>query len=215
MKDELITSDLPLLLERRLRLPLPGRAALDRFAPALAYGRHSGPAAADATAAAVLALLYPRAGEWHLPLTLRPANMPAHPNQISFPGGVTEGGESPEECAARELEEELGVRRDAVRFLGRLSPLYIFGSNFWVTPCVAVCEAAVAFRPNADEVAELLELPARRLLDPEARRSHEIERKGVRFIAPHIEFAKHRIWGATSMMLGELAAALNESLATA
>ena len=181
----------------------------------MAYGRHSGPAAADATAAAVLALFYPRAGEWHVPLTLRPANMPAHANQVSFPGGVTEGGESPEACAARELEEELGVCRDSVRFLGRLSPLYIFGSNFWVTPCVAVCETEVAFRPNAEEVAELLELPVRRLLDPAAHGEHEIERRGVRFVAPHIEFAAHRIWGATRMMLGELAVALEESLATA
>lgn len=214
MKDEPLTADFPLRLERRLHAPLPGRAVLGRFAPALAYGRHSGPAAADAVAAAVLALFYPRAGEWHLPLTLRPANMPAHANQVSFPGGVTEEGESPEACAARELEEELGVRRDAVRFVGRLSPLYIFGSNFWVTPCVAVCETEVAFRPNADEVAELLELPARRLLDPSARGAHEIERGGVRFTVPHLAFGGHRIWGATRMMLGELAVALEESLAT-
>ena len=210
MTNDPLTADLPVKLERRLQTALPGRAALDRFVPELAYGRHFGPAAADATAAAVLALFYQRGGEWHLPLTLRPANMPAHANQISFPGGVTEGGESPEACAARELEEELGVCRDAVRFLGRLSPIYIFGSNFQVTPCVAVCETEIVFRPNADEVAELLELPAPRLLDPAARGSHEIDRRGVRFTAPHIEFAIHRSWGATSMMLGELAAVLQE-----
>jgi len=199
---------LPDLLRRRLAELLPGARGQRHLTAELAYGRHYGPPAWDARQAAVLILLYPLQGRWHVPLTQLPAHMLDHAGQISLPGGTTECSESSEQCAVREYTEELGVHEAGVHLLGRLSPLYVYASNFWVVPCVAVSPARPAFEPNAQEVARVIELPLAQLWDPRARSSHVIERRGVRFRAQHIVWDSDYIWGATAMILAELAAAV-------
>ncbi len=201
---------LPGRLRHRLTRDLPGREAQREFAPPLAYGRHYGPPAAGARRAAVLILLYPHQDRWWLPLTLRPRHMVDHAGQISFPGGAMELGESAETCAVRECEEELGVGAGSLRPLGRLTPLYIFGSNFRVTPCVAVAEKRPAFDPNPAEVAELLEMELHGLAEARCRTVEPMRRRGIEYACPCIRHANHRIWGATSMMLGEFSRLLRE-----
>jgi 8-oxo-dGTP pyrophosphatase MutT (NUDIX family) len=204
-----MNSDLPERLAERLKRPIPGKRAQRAFAPTLGYGRHHGPAPHDARPAAVTLLLHAdEQGEWRLPMTLRSHGMPSHAGQVSFPGGMSEQGESPEETALRELEEELGISRDAVHVLGRLSPLYVWASNFYVTPVLAFTTARPDFTPCASEVAELLDVPLSALEDPQLRGEHPICRRGLVFRAPHLEVCGHRIWGASCMILGELAALL-------
>ena len=205
-----LDDQLPERLRERLRRELPGRMAHREFSPPLAYGRHFGPPAADARCAAVLVLLYPHGDRWRLPLTLRPDHMVDHAGQISLPGGAMESGESPEVCAAREYEEELGTDARGLTLLGRLTPLYIFGSNFCVTPCVAMIERRPDFDPNPAEVAELLELDVDALADPRSRAIEPMRRRGVDYPCPCLRCAEHRIWGATSMMLGEFSRVLQD-----
>jgi len=180
------------------------------MAPQLSYGRHRGPAVGWARPAAVCMLLYPRAGTWHLPLTLRPGHMVAHADQISLPGGVIEEDEDSREAALRELNEELGIPPADVTLLGRLSDLYIFNSNYLVTPWLAAVDARPAWKISADEVAELLEVPLPHLVDPATAARHLIRRGLLHFEAPHFAFDGHRIWGATAIMLGELVALISE-----
>lgn len=184
------------------------RAHGDGYAPDLTFGRHAGPPPHDARQAAVLVLLYEREGVWRVPLMLRPPAMSAHGGQISLPGGGIEPGETVEAAALRELEEELGIPATQVELLGRLSPLWVFVSNNWVTPCVAACRTPLRFTPAALEVAEVLEVPLADLFDERFRGEHWIDRQGLRFRAPHLDFAGHRIWGATWVILGELIEAL-------
>jgi hypothetical protein len=94
--------------------------------------------------------------------------------------------------------------------VGRISPLYVFASNFCVTPCIAVSAARPAFRPNPDEVDRVLELPVASLLDPACRGVHELRCGGICFRAPSIAHDGYHIWGATCMILAELAAVLRE-----
>jgi len=195
-------------MQRRLGQPLPGRPAQSRFEPELAYGRHFGPAPPDARPAAVVVLLYPHQGQWHVPLTIRPTTMATHAGQISLPGGRIETNESSESAVLRELHEELGVQPDGVRVLGQLSPLYLFNSNYLVEPWVAATSVRPDFVPQADEVAELLEVPLAELIDPEQFKSHRRRSLGIGLWVPHIAWGPHRIWGATSMILGEFAAVL-------
>lgn len=192
-------------LTARLRQPLPGHAAQRRFEPELAFGRHAGPAPASARSAAVTLLMYPRDGAWHVPLTLRPAELPHHAGQVSLPGGNLLPGEESAVAALRELEEELGVSPNDVTILGRLTDLYLFTTDFLIVPWIGAARQRPEFRPNPREVAELLEVPLTVLVDPAARQVRRQQRKGVAFGSPGIVWQEHFIWGATSMILAELA----------
>lgn len=196
---------LPARVERQLRLPLPGRRAHRRMRSELSYGRHYGPPSVDVRQAAVLVLLVPRDGQWHVPLIQRPQHMVDHAGQISFPGGMREPGEVPEQCAVREYEEELGTCGRTLELLGRLSPLYVFASNFWVVPCVAVTGTVPTFVPHAGEVARVLDLPLTWTWDAQHYATREIGRRGLRFRARTLLHNDDLIWGATGMMLAELA----------
>jgi 8-oxo-dGTP pyrophosphatase MutT (NUDIX family) len=193
-------------LGRKLGEPHVARPEWSRFAPELTYGRHAMPPPPRARRAAVLVLLYASAGQWHLPLMERTTDNTVHSGQVCFPGGALESDESPEVAAVRELEEELGVPGRALRLCGRLTSMYIYASNYLVTPCVAVAVERPQFQANPQEVAHVLEFPLSVLSDAACIGRHEIRRRGVLFEAPHIEFLGRRIWGATSMMLAELAA---------
>lgn len=203
---------LPELLARRLAGPLPGWPAQRRFETELAFGRHHGPAPTDARLASVVVLLYPRRGAWHLPLIVRTSTMADHAGQIALPGGAIGLHEPSRVAALRELEEELGVAASAVTVLGPLTPLYVFSSNFVIQPWLAWRRDAPRFEPSPAEVAELLEVPLAHLLDRSHYGVHVRRHRGVELAAPHIQVRRHRIWGATGMVLAELAA-LIESLA--
>ncbi len=205
--------NLPEVLTRRLKRPLTSCAGQSRFAPGLNYGRQFGPPARDARPAAVLVLLYPHEDQWHLPLILRPTGMSSHAGQIGLPGGRIEPGESTQEAALRETEEELGIRLTETDLLGRLSPSWVHPTNYSITPHVAAVDRRPTMCPNPDEVAQVLEVPLAGLLDPARRGSHEINRRGVIFTAPHITWGAHRIWGATGIVLGELIDVLEEVVA--
>ncbi len=191
-------------LTQRLAGPLPGWWVQAAFQPELSFGRHFGPPPATARSAAVLVLLYPHEGRWYLPLTLRPETLSDHPGQISLPGGSIQLGETAEEAALRELHEELGVRRDEVRVLGELSPIYLFNSNYRVSSWLAVATARPAWEPHAAEVAELIELPLAHLLDPANHVARTRVHYGIRSSCPGVLFGRHHIWGATSLVLAEV-----------
>lgn len=208
--NDLHDNELGARLAQRLTEPLPGSMAQRRFSPQLCFGRHDGPAAHDARQAAVIALLYPHEGRWHVSMTLRPETMADHAGQVCFPGGSVEAGETSRQAALRELCEELNVGSDGIEILGPLSNLYVFVTNYLVTPWLAVAQQRPDFQCDRREVAELVELPLDALLDEGNYGHHTFRRRGIGFQAPHIAFGRHRIWGATSMMLGELIALLND-----
>jgi 8-oxo-dGTP pyrophosphatase MutT (NUDIX family) len=199
-------AELAASLQQRLAQPLPGAAAMRAWSPQLAYGRHFVPPPADARQSAVAILIYPHAGEWYVPLTLRPATLSNHASQVSLPGGALDADESPQEGAWRELAEELGIAREALVPLGRLTPLYIFVSNFYVHPCVALMRDLPTFTPSPGEVEAILEVPLLQLPTSERRDFTWIERGGLRFRAPCWQVGAQRVWGASAMILGELAA---------
>jgi len=191
-------------IEKGLRAPLPGIPAQLRMVPEPRPG-HRAYYEVEGTClkAGVLILLYEREGETMLLLTRRTERVLHHPGQISFPGGEQHPGESLEATALRETEEELGLDLVAVRILGRLTPLFIPPSNFCIYPTVAFLPGTPVFRPQPDEVAEVIEVPLRRLLDPDSRRREAWPMGDRRVNVPFYEFQGHKIWGATAMVLAE------------
>jgi len=179
----------------------------NRFAPELSYGRHFGPAPYDARAAAVIALLFWRNGEWHVPLTVRNSALGKHGGQISLPGGSVEADESSADAARRELDEELGVR-DGIELVGELAETYVYVSNFRVATWVAATTAVPKWRPQDSEVQRVVEMPLRTLFDASCVGSITMERGPIVFRAPCHCVGDDCVWGATSIILGQLAGAL-------
>lgn len=215
MTCDLLDDQLPARLAQQLSRPLPGRRAHRRMASELTFGRHAGPAPWHARPAAVLACLYRDQGRWTIPLTLRPTHMVDHAGQISFPGGMCEAGESPEQCALREYEEELGAAAGQLTMLGRLTDVYVFASNFLVTPCVAMSDSPPRFEPNPHEVERVVPVPLAGLLDSRLRGNHLMTRRGIMFRTHHFRCGDDLIWGATALVLSELAEVIALSMTPA
>ena len=202
-------SNLPQRLRKQLahsdrRMRQNGRAWQRRWEPELAYGRHHGPIRPNARLASVLVLIYQRDGQWVTPLTRRAATLADHPSQISLPGGMLEPGETVVQAAFREWEEEMGCDAKDFEVLGELHPVFVFNSNFRIAPIVATASDVPDFHPNPAEVERVIELPLRKLLDPNEA-AHQIIRRGLSFRAPHVAWEGERVWGATLQVLAELA----------
>jgi len=197
--------DLPTRLRVRLAAPLPGPRAQLAMAP---DGRVIDLAAArDYRRAAVLVALFPAPVGWRFPLMVRAAGG-VHSRQVALPGGVREPGESPEATALREAAEEVGLDPAAVELLGRLTPLPIPASAMLVTPVVGVLKTEPAWRAQPREVAEVFTVPLAALHDPALRRRERRVFDGGEVLVPHYALGGHKVWGATAMMLAELAALL-------
>ena len=205
-----MNDQLPQLLASRLIESLPGPMTDSRFEARPRLWPNYDASPSDARSAAVVVLLYPHQGQWHLPLTVRPRHLPDHPGQVCLPGGAVEPDESSRQAALRELREELGGDGEPIEIVGELSPLYVAVSNFLIRPWVAATTRRPAFSPNSAEVEELLEVPLAHLLNPESFGSHRREYQGQPYTAPHFAWQSHRIWGATCMILGELLTVLEE-----
>jgi 8-oxo-dGTP pyrophosphatase MutT (NUDIX family) len=185
------------------------------MSPELGYGRHAGPAPQTARAAAVVLLLFRRDGRWHLPLTERPLTLAHHAGQISLPGGAVDPGETSIEAGLRELNEELGFAAPNL-LVGQLAECYVFASDFHITPWViASFEPHTDWQPHPGEVQSVVELPLEVLLDEQAIGSVTIERGPLVFHAPCIRVGQARVWGATCIILSELAGVLRYLLETA
>ena len=163
--------------------------------------------------AAALLLLYPHAGDWHLPLTVRGFDLRHHTGQVSLPGGRVDAGESIEAAALREAAEEVGVDPAAVRVVGQLTPIRIPISGFLLHPVIGIADARPEFRPDDWEVARLIEVPLESLRDTSiiqiAHRTREVDGRVEDMEVPCFAIDGEQVWGATAMVLAEFLALLD------
>ena len=94
---------------------------------------------------AVLCPLVERPDGLHLLYEVRAAALHRQPGEVCFPGGRIEGDETPEACAIRETEEELGIPTASITVLGRLD-FVAHRANFIMYPVLARVETAAAER---------------------------------------------------------------------
>jgi 8-oxo-dGTP pyrophosphatase MutT (NUDIX family) len=195
-------------IRQALGRPLPGQVAQIRMSNRPRPGLEARPPGHQPRQGGVLILLYPKDGRLHFALTRRTETLEDHKGQISLPGGAREGDEPLERTALRETHEELGVDPQSVEVLGVLTSLYIFPSDYCITPYVAARPDRPTFVPDPIEVAEVLEVPLATLLDPAIRREEEWVLHGIATRVPFYQIGEHKVWGATAMVLSEFVAVL-------
>src|SRR5262245_46498576 len=152
--------------------------------------------------AAVLIPLFVRDGQLWVLFTRRTETVEHHRGQISFPGGGEEADDANlVETALRETEEEIGLARSDAIVLGSLSPIATV-TDFYVEPFVAAIPQPYVFRPQPAEIAEILEVPVRDLLDPRILEKRKLPHREEPVLFYH--HGSNVIWGATARMLAEL-----------
>ncbi|MCA9972009.1 MAG: CoA pyrophosphatase [Anaerolineales bacterium] len=193
-------------VRRALSLPdFDGRSAQLAMIPQFRPGERPYSPTTSPRLGSVLALLYCHDDALHVLLTRRREDLNSHAGQISFPGGRRDPGETFLATALRETHEEVGVPPDSLTILGELTRIYILPSDYEVQPFVAwhADGRRPRFRPNAAEVAELLEVPLAHLLDPANCHEEPWQLGSLRMQIRFFEFNGHKVWGATAMMLNE------------
>lgn len=170
----------------------------------------------DFRAAAVLVLLVQTPQSWHVLFTVRSQHLPSHAGQIAFPGGKVEAGESLEQAALRECDEEVGLNLGANAIWGRLGDqLSPFG--YIVTPIVAACQAddTATFLTHLNcsdgEVDEVFCAPLSDLLSLQPKLETR-SLNGLTRTLHYYHWSDRLIWGLTGNVLAELLEAVQQSV---
>ncbi len=157
--------------------------------------------------AAVLVPLYRDAAGELTVVLIRRTEGGIHGGQLAFPGGQRDDGDATLFATAlRESHEEIGLDPAAVTPLAELPAVNTRVSGFLVHPFLARIRRPDAWRPDAREIAEVLELPLASLLRPGAHAT-SLERfdgwpEPVRIDYYHV--GAHRLWGVSYRILHPL-----------
>ena len=153
----------------------------------------------DAALAAVLVPVLATGSHLRVVFTKRSDTLSRHAGEISFPGGLADGGENPAAAALREAQEELGLPPSDVELLGALPSVHTRVTGILIVPFVGLLRRDPAFTLNAEEIADVLEFPLADLIAAASER--EFEHEGVMYLTQVFEMDGHVIWGATARIL--------------
>ena len=174
---------------------------LSSLADSLHQYRHNTPL----KPAAVLIALIEENQQLSIVFTKRAAHLKHHPGQISFPGGKVEDfDENFISTAVREAEEEIGLNSRGINIIGQLNP-YETISGYVVTPVIAFISQQQNYVIDKGEVDEIFQLPLQYFLNFDNHYAIKIERHHKPFSIHFMPFDHHNIWGATAVMLKDLA----------
>ena len=148
--------------------------------------------------AAVLIGLIRRPSGLAVLYTERSAELRSHSGQIAFPGGKIDPTDTDAAAAAlREAWEEVDLDPAEASVLGFMPP-YFTGSNYLITPVVAVVEPSRPFIPNPSEVQSVFEVPLDWLADDRNYGTYRIRRGGTEHTTWQIVHGELVIWGITA-----------------
>lgn len=148
--------------------------------------------------AAVLIALVRRATGYNVLYTRRSDRLRKHSGQVAFPGGRIDPEDHDAAYAAlREANEEVALDPEDARVLGYM-PYYYTGTNYFITPVVAVVEPRAPFVPNPGEVDAVFEVPVDMLIAETSYQTFRIVHRGQQRQSWQIDHEGHRIWGITA-----------------
>lgn len=159
--------------------------------------------------------------ELSLLFEVRASHMKTQPGDVCFPGGHMEAGETPLECALREMEEEIGIPAASVEVLGQFDTLYGFSGYSLFTHMVKVDKSALAdIKLSENEVAEVFTVSLQFFKDTPAKdysidvvsktEDFPFEEVGVprsynwrvgKNVIPVYHYDGHVIWGMTARIV--------------
>ena len=106
-------------------------------------------------------------------LTRRTQGLKHHSGQWALPGGQQERGETSEQTALRELNEEVGLALDEQQVLGHLDD-FTTRSGYTITPVMVWGGRDVDLSPNPAEVASIHRIPLTEFKRPDGPVLHQI-----------------------------------------
>lgn len=159
--------------------------------PVPSYGR------TPAATAAVLVPLCRVDGVPSLLYTVRSPKLRTNAGQVSFPGGKTDGDETPEQTALRETHEEIGLSPSKVDIWGH-GPAFP-GRDFkiLITPVIgSINDMQIGnLKVNKNEVSELYAVSIESLCNPSNQYYTQFSNG---FILPVFVVEQFKIWGITA-----------------
>ncbi|RDE08731.1 CoA pyrophosphatase [Pelagibacterium lacus] len=148
--------------------------------------------------AAVLIALVRRPMGYTVLYTERATGLRKHSGQVAFPGGRIDPEDHDASYAAlREANEEIALDPQDAEVLGFM-PYYYTGTNYFITPVVAVVEPSGPFIPNPGEVDAVFEVPVETLMAPKSYGHYRLHFQGQVRQSWQIDHGGHRIWGITA-----------------
>ena len=189
-------------LENQLRNTLPGEFAQKIMKPKYLTTKNKSYINSNAIPSAVLILLFKEEGIYKYYLTQRSYNVGKHKGQISLPGGSQEKNESLESTALRETEEEIGIDKDTIYIIGKLTKLYVPVSGFCIYPYIGWTNNIARIKPS-DEVEKIFNVSLSDLLNKnnEKHKQKIVNNKLTK--VPYFNLRNNEVWGATAMILSE------------
>ena len=162
--------------------------------------------------AAVLIPLIQHKSNWSLVFTRRTDQVGSHKGQVSFPGGACEFNEiQAEDTALREAWEEIGVKREEVKILGKLADVETI-TNFRVTPVVGKIPWPYDFKLSKQEVSRVFTIP----LDWLIQSSNWVEQIFIRkdiekeySLVTYLPYDGEILWGASARITHNFLKALD------
>jgi len=203
-------------LNHRLKKELPGPEAQFRMSPPRTESKYRTPAS-DAKKAAVMVLFYYKDQDLTFVIIERSASHPRdkHGGQLSLPGGKYEDTDIDlAHCALRETQEEIGIMATDIRLIGALTPIYVFVSNFAVSPYIGFLDSRPTFLPQPSEVSAILEVSIVNVFHPSSKGIKRVQAHDLLIPnMPYYDLEGKTLWGATAMVLSEVEALYTEFLA--
>lgn len=137
-------------------------------------------------------------------LTRRSEVLNHHRGEVSFPGGRTDPGETPEQTAAREAWEEVGLDPASITVIGDLDHLYTVVSRSHIVPVVARLDERPVLRPATVEVDRILTVPLAELAGDDVYHGEAWGTAPFERAVHFFDLDDETIWGATARMLVQL-----------
>lgn len=152
--------------------------------------------------ASVLVLFWMEDKTIKVVMTERSSNLADHKGEVCFPGGRVEKNETHVNAALREAEEEIGIDKERIRVIGRLSDAWS-GSAFHLVPFVGWHQGKPELKRNPDEVEKIIIFDLNELIYKCNHYKKHVVKNGVTFLNDFIESSQDTVFGLSADILLE------------